>query len=69
MEDGKLKVLTTGGACKQLGVSRTTFEIKIKQRLTKLEKVGTRNFFLYDEVVRLKNEAGKIITPEYNVIA
>lgn len=69
MENGKLKVLTTKGVCDELNISRTTFEVSIKQRLTKLEKVGRRNFFLYDEVMNLKKEAGKIITPKYNVIA
>lgn len=69
MEQGELKVVTTRGACEILKVSRTMFETKIKHRLTKLEKVGVRNFYLYDEVVRLSKDMGVLVTPKYKVIA
>ncbi len=63
------KVLTTKGACELLGVSRWYFETRVKSQLTKMDKVGTRNFFLYDEVKTLKNNSGVILTGKYNVIA
>lgn len=69
MENGKPKVLTTKGACEYLGVSRWYFETRLKEKLTRLPKIGTRNFFLYEEVVNLKKESGAILNSKYNVIA
>lgn len=63
------KVLTTRGACDLLGVSRWYFETHVKSQLTKLDKVGTRNFFLYDEVAQMKSNSGVLLTGKYNVIA
>jgi len=69
MENEKPKVLTTKGACDLLGVSRWYFETHVKSKLTRLDKVGTRNFFLYNEVENLKNDSGVLLTGKYNVIA
>ncbi|WP_392436430.1 hypothetical protein ACF3N7_05210 [Cruoricaptor ignavus] len=64
-KEERLKVLTTKGACNVLGITRHAFEVKHKQKLTKLPKMGHYNVFLYDEVMDLKK---KIYKPNYIVV-
>lgn len=66
----KLKVLTVQGVCKELKISRSHFETKVRDRLTQLNNGGrgVKRFFLYDEVMNLKKD-GVFSNSKYNVIA
>lgn len=70
MGTNKLNVMTVAGICEYLNISRTSFEAKVLNRLTRItpEGKGKKRFFLEDEVKKIKEE-GVFEDQKYNVIA
>lgn len=59
MEENKIKVVTTKKACELLECSRTLFYLKYKPKLKQLPPDGRRALYLYDEVMKVAEEAKK----------
>ncbi len=64
----KQKVYTANGAMKELNVSRSTFEMAIKPKLTELPKMGKIRYFLYEEIQGIKKERAER-NSQYEIIA